>query len=222
MEPEDTMVGLRARVDGEVAATLQRSAERGFLGGMPVKEQIDHSLGFVVAVERMLGRSPDQVADLGTGGGVPGLVLHSCWPQARLCLMDGNQRRTEFLSAEVEGWSSARSVEVARGRAEELAHEERYRFRFDVVVARSFGPPAVTVECGAPLLGSGGIMVVSEPPGDFDDTRWPLEGLAILGMGLGPRERFDERFGYQVLVKSGPTPERYPRRTGIPTKRPLF
>ena len=207
---------------GAASPGSRRSAERGFLGGMPVAEQIDHSLGFVVAIERILGRAPDQVADLGTGGGVPGLVLHSCWPQACLCLMDGNQRRTEFLSAEVEGWSGIRSVEVVRGRAEELAHEDRYRFRFDVVVARSFGPPAVTVECGAPLLGSGGMIVVSEPPGDFDEARWPLDGLAVLGMELGPRERFDERFGYQVLVQSEPSPERYPRRTGIPTKRPLF
>lgn len=222
MHPQDTVAALRVRVGREVTETLHRSAAQGFLGGMPVAEQIDHALGFVATTERFLDGTPGNVADLGTGGGVPGLILQSCWPQARVCLMDGNQRRTEFLSAEVEGWTGGHLVDVVRGRAEELARNDRYRMGFDVVVARSFGPPAVTVECGAPLLVSGGVMVVSEPPGELDDTRWPLEGLALLGMVLGPRGRFDDRFGYQVLVKSDPTPDRYPRRVGIPTKRPLF
>jgi 16S rRNA (guanine527-N7)-methyltransferase len=222
MESEPVLTELRSRVGDEVVATLHRAAEYGFLGNMPVAEQIDHALGFVLATEKSLVGVPGRVADLGTGGGVPGLILHSCWPKTRLSLMDGNLRRTEFLTTEVEGWTGASLVEVVRGRAEELARDDQFRTEFDVVVARSFGPPAVTVECGAPLLGAGGVMVVSEPPGEFDDTRWPVEGLAHLGMSLGTRVRFDDRFGYQVLVKSQPTPDRYPRRVGIPTKRPLF
>lgn len=216
------MTELRTRVAAEVVTTLHRSAAHGFLGGMPVVDQIDHALGFVVATERALGRPPAQVADLGTGGGIPGLVIHSCWPEAQVCLMDGNQRRTEFLSSEVEGWGGDPAVTVVRGRAEDLAHDDLYRFRYEVVVARSFGPPAVTVECGAPLLAEGGVMVVSEPPGEFDDSRWPEDGLALLGMTLGPRVRFDGRFGYQVLLRSQPSSDRYPRRVGIPTKRPMF
>jgi hypothetical protein len=65
-------------------------------------------------------------------------------------------------------------------------------------------------------------MVVSEPPGVADDRRWPVEGLALVGLISHSRVRFDDRFGYQVLVKSEMTPERYPRRVGIPAKRPLF
>jgi len=65
-------------------------------------------------------------------------------------------------------------------------------------------------------------MVVSEPPGEEDECRWPDDGLAQVGLIRSSRVRFDDRFGYQVLVKSGGTPERYPRRIGIPNKRPLF
>jgi 16S rRNA (guanine527-N7)-methyltransferase len=103
-----------------------------------------------------------------------------------------------------------------------LARDDRFRQKFEVVTARSFGSPAVTVECGAPLLGVGGVMVVSEPPGDADERRWPEEGLAQVGLVRASRLRLDDRFGYQVLVKSGETPERYPRRVGVPSKRPLF
>lgn len=222
MPPDPVLLQLRGRVDDAVVSALRRSAEHGFLGGMPVEEQIDHALGFVVAVERTLGGQPSSAADLGTGGGIPGLVLHSCWPGCRLVLMDGNLRRTTFLADVVRGWNGSGTVEVVRGRAEELARDVRYRGRFDVVAARSFGPPAVTVECGAPLLEVGGIMVVSEPPGGSGQVRWPTGGLAQVGLTPGPQIRFDERFGYQVLVKSVTTPGRYPRRVGVPTKRPLF
>ncbi len=91
-----------------------------------------------------------------------------------------------------------------------------------MVTARSFGPPAVTVECGAPLLRVGGLLVVSEPPGTDEHPEWPAEGLDLVGLAPTSQTRFDDRFGYQVLVKTGATPDRYPRRVGIPTKRPLF
>jgi 16S rRNA (guanine527-N7)-methyltransferase len=113
-------------------------------------------------------------------------------------------------------------VEVVRGRVEELAREDRFRQQFEMVTARSFGSPAVTVECGAPLLAEAGVMVVSEPPGEADEHRWPDDALALVGLSRASRVRLDDRFGYQILVKSGDTPHRYPRRVGIPSKRPLF
>jgi 16S rRNA (guanine527-N7)-methyltransferase len=189
---------------------------------MPVSDQIEHSLGFVSSAEAALGRQPTTAVDLGSGGGVPGLVLHSCWPDCQVLLVDGNQRRTEFLAEEIEGFASDSSVRVVRARVEELARDEAFRGRFEIVTARSFGPPAVTVECGAPLLTAGGMMIVSEPPADAEEQRWPVDGLALVGMARFARHRFDGRFGYEVLTKASVTPDRYPRRVGIPSKRPLF
>ena len=219
---DSPLPALRARVESEVVDTLTRSALHGFLGSMPVEEQIDHALGFVAAAEAALGRAPTTAADLGTGGGVPGLILHSCWPTCRLVLVDGNERRTDFLVAEVAGWTDGSEIMVVRGRAEEIGRDRTYRGTFELVTARSFGRPSVTVECGAPLLSSGGVMVVSEPPGDDTERRWPEGGLEELGLSPLGRTRFDDRFGYQVLIKSEETPERYPRRVGVPAKRPLF
>jgi 16S rRNA (guanine527-N7)-methyltransferase len=211
---------LRKRIAAQIEPTLDRSAELGFLGSMPVTDQIDHSLGFVVAAESALGGSPTAVADLGSGGGVPGLVLLACWPATRVVLIDSNQRRIEFLSEVTAGSTGVGPVEVVRGRAEEIGRSEQFRHQFDLVTARSFGAPAVTAECGAALLTVGGVMVVSEPPSGED--RWPIDGLLSLGLVSSEHVRFENRFGYQVLRKEGPTPDRYPRRTGIPAKRPLF
>lgn len=88
------------------------------------------------------------------------------------------------------------------------------------MVARLFGPSAVTAECAAPLLETGGVLIVSEPPTEAVG-RWSSSGLAELGLAwvtvvAGEAGRF------AVLRQVEPCPERFPRRTGIPAKRPLF
>lgn len=89
------------------------------------------------------------------------------------------------------------------------------------MVARGFGPPAVTAECAAPLLAEGGRLTVSEPPEPPPDRpRWPPEGLAELGLALGPE--WHVPFHYRSFVQVERCPDRYPRRVGVPAKRPLF
>jgi 16S rRNA (guanine527-N7)-methyltransferase len=213
---------LRARVAAGVAGILQRSAAEGFLGGMKVDDQIDHALGFVFVAESSLGRPPTSAIDLGSGGGIPGLILLSCWPECRLVLMDANERRTEFLSLELAEWNPPAPIEVVRARAEDLGRDSGRREQFEVVTSRSFGPPAVTAECGSALLSVGGLLVVSEPPDTDSPDRWPNEGLTQLGLEQAGQLRFDDRFGFQALSKVEALADRYPRRVGIPTKRPLF
>ena len=88
------------------------------------------------------------------------------------------------------------------------------------MVTRSFGAPAVTPECAAGFLRSpGGRLLVSEPPDD--EQRWPEEGLSALSLRLAER-RSGDGWTVQVLELVGELDERYPRRTGVPGKRPLF
>lgn len=212
---------LRSRVEPWVVEALGRSAELGFLGGMPVGDQIDHALGFVHAAESRMEEAPASIADLGSGGGVPGLVLLSCWPGSRILLIESNERRAGFLLSECSGRAETGNVEVLHARAEDAAHSASFREKFDLVTSRSFGAPAVAAECGAPFLAAGGLMVVSEPP-DSDGGRWPSDGLDQLGLRPSTRLRFNDSYGYQVLAKFRETPDRFPRRVGIPAKRPLF
>ena len=94
-------------------------------------------------------------------------------------------------------------------------------------LARSFGRPAVVAECAAPLLKVGGWLVVSEPPSQASDEvedgspeRWPVEPLRQLG--LEPQEVVHLRHTYRTLRQTAPCPERFPRRNGVPAKKPLF
>ena len=219
---DDLMVRLRALVDPALDAFFRRSFELGFLGNMPIADQVDHALGFVALLETVCGEPPTSVVDMGTGGGVPGLVLASCWPETRVALLDANERRTAFLREVVEGWPGGANAEVIRGRAEELGRSNECREQFAAVTSRSFGLPAATAECGASFLAVGGSMVVSEPPDPGSGDRWPEAGLAMLGLVPRTVPRPKGRFGYQLLRKVEPLDDRYPRRVGIPVKRPLF
>ncbi len=216
------MSPLWGRVDPEVRRSLERSFQLGFLGSMPIDEQIEHALGFVAIVEEKLGREPTSVIDLGTGGGVPGLILVSSWPGATVVLMDASERRTVFLKESLESWPRAGRAEVLRGRAEELGRQGELREEFEVVTSRSFGIPALTAECGSAFLAPGGWMVISEPPDADPGERWPSDGLAAVGLEPDEMVRPSARFGYQVLKKVDRIDERFPRRVGIPAKRPIF
>lgn len=196
---------------------LAEARDQGFLGPGPVDGHIEHAAGFLQAVGEP---APSRVVDLGSGGGIPGLALALAWPSAAVCLLDSSERRTGFLTDAVRRLGLDSRVVVAHTRAEEAGRDPRWRGRADLVVARSFGPPAVTAECAAPLLEVGGRLVVSEPP-EGGGGRWPAEPLATLG--LRPTGRFEQAFcRFQVLRQEEACPETFPRRVGSPAKRPLF
>jgi 16S rRNA (guanine527-N7)-methyltransferase len=209
------------------------------LGEVPLETHIEHALGFADAAGwvpepdlKVPGPGPPPAMltegpwlDLGSGGGIPGLVLAHRWPDREAVLLDSNERRTAFLSQVVgsQGWGDR--VRVVTGRAEVVGRAEGRRGAFSLVVARSFGPPPVTAECAAPFLRRGGVLIVSEPPGsdgeaELDPDRWPEEGLHTVGLArLGLRRG---QFGYAVLRQTVTCPERFPRRVGVPGKRPIY
>ena len=160
-----------------------------------------------------------RILDLGSGGGLPGLPLALATPEAEWVLLDGSITRGRFLQEAVAELQLGARVSVVDTRAEEAGRLPGLRGSFDAVLARSFGPPAVTAECASPFLKLGGVLIVAEPPEGSPD-RWPMEGVAALGLEVGPT--VVEPSAFQVLRQVSPCPERFPRRTGIPAKRPLF
>jgi 16S rRNA (guanine527-N7)-methyltransferase len=200
---------------------LEEARQRGFLGPGPVEPHLDHARAFAVAA----GPPPTRAADLGAGGGLPGLVLAAeCWPEATWVYVDAQQKRTDFLREAVDELGLGGRVEVLTERAELVGQDPGHRGTYDLVVARSFGPPAVTIECAAPLLRVGGAFVVSEPPATSVADRWPTEGIELLGCAPAVEVRIGDAPGFHFarigqVTASDP---RFPRRVGIPAKRPLF
>jgi 16S rRNA (guanine527-N7)-methyltransferase len=132
--------------------------------------------------------------------------------------LDGSQTRAKFLRHAIVTLALAERAEVVAERAETAARTG-LRQAFDVVTARSFAAPGPTAECGAPFLRVGGRLVVAEPPGGAPD-RWDADGLAKLGLRVVGSAV--EPTAFQILEQVEVCPDRYPRRVGIPAKRPLF
>lgn len=205
---------------------LDRARRLGFTGDAAPEEQIAHSLRFAAALcgdlpgeypEPGLGVPASLVGvDLGSGAGLPGLVLALAFPDSRWILVEAMVRRAEPLVEAIDHLGLAGRVEVWQGRAEEFGQQSAHRGAVDVVTARGFAAPAVTAECAAPLLRRGGLLAVSEPP-ESDGSRWRGEGLRELG--LTPLAVVE---GVMVCQATAACPPRYPRRVGLPAKRPLF
>lgn len=149
--------------DGELLDALASSQRLGFLGARPIPEVVAHALAFVGALDGVTGT----VVDLGTGGGVPGLVIAVHRPDLHLVLVDRRTARTDHVLRLVRRLRLVDRVDVWAGDAATLALPSPA----DAVVARGFGAPAITAAVAVPLLRSGGRLVVSEPPAE-DPDRW--------------------------------------------------
>jgi 16S rRNA (guanine527-N7)-methyltransferase len=194
---------------------LLDARDRGLLGPGPVEDHIAHAEAFAAA----LGREPRRVVDLGSGAGVPGLVLAVCWPSAEVTLLDAAARRVAFLERAIVRLEIGGRVRAEHARAEVLGRSPNWRAQFDVAVARAFGPPPVVAECAAPLLEPGGRLIVSEPP-ENGNGRWPTDGVALLGLEV---ERTIDTAPHRVVLRQAAMcPDRFPRRPGVPRRRPLF
>jgi 16S rRNA (guanine527-N7)-methyltransferase len=233
--------------DGVVPGTLQEvlvaARDAGFLGPGPIERHLRHAQVFVELGRMEAEGGNPRILDLGSGGGLPGLVVAAAWPEATVVLLEANERRAQFLERAVVACALQERVSVVHQRAEIGGRDPLYRATFDGVVVRSFGSPAVVAECAAPVLRVGGWLVVSEPPKDASSSvapgadsraeqedlertiteeigRWPADRLAPLG--LQPVKSVRTEFGYQILRQVRLCPDQYPRRNGVPSKKPLF
>lgn len=200
---------------GALWKVLASSQERGFIGPGPLEPHVQRALDMAA----VLPARPLRALDLGSGGGLPGLPLAVVFIQTEWVLLDGSLTRAAFLSEALDELGLTGRVMVRAARAEEAGREEGMRASFDLVVARSFGPPAVTAECAAPFLAVGSRLVVADPPGSTGE-RWPAVGLEVLGLRL--LSTVTEPSAVSLLVQERRCPPEYPRRNGIPAKRPLF
>lgn len=160
--------------------------------------------------------------DVGSGGGLPGLVLKLARPELEVTLLEANHRKTAFLEA--AGAQLGLRVRVLAARAEEAAHRPELRESFDVATARALAPMPVLVELCLPFVRVGGRLLAMKA-GAEAEVEAALPALERLGGRLLAIEAAPsaarERGQVVVVEKVAPSPAGFPRRPGVPGKRPL-
>ena len=181
-----------------------------------------HVADALVALEFDRVREARRIADLGAGAGFPGLVLAAALPDATVALVEATGRKCAFLELAVEAMGLG-NVEIVNARAESWPEGIGSR---DLVTARAVAPLAVLVEYAAPLLALGGALVAWKGRRDSEEERDAAAAAAATGLDVAEVRPVEPWLGAEhlhlhVYVKVASTPNRFPRRPGMASKRPL-
>ena len=212
---------------------LERGRRRAALTSVSGREAVQRrhfleSLALLRALEEadiLAADRPATLLDLGTGAGLPGLPMKIARPQLSLTLLDATAKKTSFLR-ELLAELALSDVRVLTGRAEELGRDPEHRETYDVVVARAVAPLAALLELALPFLKVGGVLAAPKGSGAPREISAAQRALDLLGgtlVSVAPLHTPGGRHSQTLILvtKTAPTPEKYPRRTGLPQKRPL-
>ena len=193
----------------------------------PKEVQIKHFLDSL-SVSSALKQPIDsrRFLDVGAGGGFPGLPLKIAFPTIKLVLLEATAKKAVFLRHLTQKLG-LNDIDLVVGRAEEFAHQAQYRQRFDFVLSRAVAQLPVLAELTLPFCAIGGWLIAQKKGdinGEIDRATKAIETLGG-GQSLVKRIELDELSDERYLViinKIAPTPDKYPRRPGMPTKRPIL
>ncbi len=182
------------------------------------------SLALLLALEeRGLLLSP--ALDIGSGAGFPGLPIKIVRPDLRLTLIESKEKKAEFLERVISELSLD-GAGVVTARAEEAGRLPEHRAAYALVLARAVAPLPVLAELALPFLAIGGVLAAPKGSAALREVREARAALEELGGSVEEVARLKvpaRRRAPTLLIvrKTDETPERYPRRPGIPRKRPL-
>jgi 16S rRNA (guanine527-N7)-methyltransferase len=197
----------------------------GLIGSAKERDIVKHFLDSLALLSIIRLEKGALVIDIGTGAGLPGIVLKIIRPDLVLTLVESSVKKgrlVEYFLANLK----LKGIEVLIGRAEVLAHKPRFREHFDFAVAKAVAKLPTLCELALPFVRVGGVFIAYKGV----SVKLELEKGEIASRMLGgdieelrpvmlPFQRAERYF---VIVRKGkPTPEIYPRRVGIPVKRPL-
>lgn len=188
---------------GRIYEVLAESQRIGLIGPGPLDVAIAQAEAFAAALPGTVQR----VVDVGSGGGLPGLVVAVRRPDLELTLVDRRERSCDFLRRAVRALGVDARVRVVHTDLEALGHDPAWRGGYDAATARGVAPPAEVAELVLPVLRRGGVLVVSVAG---SGESWPDSGLRLLDAAV------ERRTDGLIVVRAGVCPAQFPRRRRRP------
>ena len=194
----------------------------------PVEIQRRHfldSLACLLALPDCSRGDHRRVVDVGAGAGFPGIPLKIVCPSWHLTLIDSVAKKTAFLQHLVDQLQLD-DVDVLTGRAEDLARQAEHREQYDLVLARALAPLNVLAEYCLPFARVGGLLLAPKKGAVADEEAAAQSAIQQLGGRSRPSISYrlpglDEERSIVVVEKIAPTPPGFPRRAGVPARKPL-
>jgi 16S rRNA (guanine527-N7)-methyltransferase len=186
-----------------------------------LKKHFIDSISLVKAID--LKKKGLRMIDVGTGAGFPGLVLKICFPHVSVTLLDSLNKRVNFLNTVITELG-LENISAIHGRAENVSREKKYREGFDLCVSRAVARLNILTELCTPFVRVGGSFVSYKSSDYGDEVIESERSLELLGCRLNhvdELEIFNNRRSFIFIDKVLPVSEKYPRREGIPAKKPL-
>jgi len=190
-----------------------------------VKHFLD-SLTIILALRREEAEKVDfNIVDIGTGAGFPGVPLKILFPRPRLVLIEPTAKKISFLN-HIISKLELKNVEVVNSRAEEAAHSPLYREQFALVLSRAVALLPTLVELTLPFCQIGGRFIAQKKGEIEQEVNSAKEAITVLGGKLDQIKKieldeFDDARYLVIVDKICPTPGKYPRRPGLPKRRPI-
>lgn len=180
-----------------------------------------------LSIERILKLDDIKaVMDVGTGAGFPGMPLKIIYPDLKITLLDSLNKRVRFLN-EVIRQLELKNIDAIHGRAEDIGKNENYREKYDLCVSRAVANLATLSEYCMPFVKVGGVFV-SYKSGDIDEeVLKSKKAISLFGGKIDEVVKFqlpgtDINRAFVKIKKIKGTPKKYPRKSGIPSKEPLY
>lgn len=188
----------------------------------PKEIMVKHFLDSLTLTQFVQG---EQVADIGTGAGFPGVPLKIVFPHKNFSLVDSLAKRLDFLN-EIIVKLSLDQVDTVHSRAEDFGRNPQYRGRYDTVVSRAVARLPVLLEYAIPTLKVGGVFLAAKGSQAEEEVLESAHALSALGARVKEVKNFNLGEGAEhrsiiIIEKIKQTPSQYPRKAGTPSKNPL-
>ncbi|MGQ9473605.1 MAG: 16S rRNA (guanine(527)-N(7))-methyltransferase RsmG [Candidatus Caldatribacteriaceae bacterium] len=203
---------------------LWKENQRMNLTGYQTKEEIIREL-ILDALSALPFLKGNKIIDVGTGGGIPGIPIGIACPHLSVTLIESHRKKIQFLQRAIQELSLP-GVSLQHGRSEELARQENLREQFHTVTAKALAPLAVALELTIPFVRVGGRGLYYKGKGYSEDLLKAREALRVLSCVVEEVVEVSIPFGDRkthlvVIQKETATPPYFPRKVGLPQRKPL-